>query len=491
LQRTSLASSHNCLNHRAMNVKELPAPKLDSWGQPGNLTPTQQDAYTSFRTQVKESELDIVKFKIESYENASLRYLRARNFNVTNAIQLMNDCIKRKTDDRYDFYAGLRPEQCTECDIEALNKYYPHGQVGYDIFNRPILFEHSGAVDGHAIHQMTTTEKLIHYHWWSMETSLNDMFEKAPRKAGEPPLISTCVIIDLAGLNMHHCSGIVLEHVKAMVALDNVCYPEILGKMLVVNAPWLAVQMWEMVKSWLDPRTQQKIEIMRPDGAKQSDRLLQFITPEHLPVRYGGTRADFLPIRKHTEYLSVARNSAIRKFMFVPHGHRLTVDTYVTDGELIFEAYSRTSKFTNHFNEHAMSYPDEQETISNFEQAKFVQSTSGLQLLNHQEMKGPGEKKTRRIILEFPAETHDLHFMVTWSNTARMVTRPLLYSLTVLPIGVPVERYLRESMQKAAESGAEDNSSAVTVNESNCDDNAQNEQQQAVEEEQVVLEETD
>jgi len=113
-------------------------------------------------------------------------------------------------------------------------------QVGYDVFNRPILFEHSGAVDGHAIHQMTTTEKLIHYHWWSMETNLNDMFEKAPRKEGEPPIISTCVILDLSGLNMHHCTGVVLEHVKAMVALDNVCYPEILGKMLVVNAPWLA-----------------------------------------------------------------------------------------------------------------------------------------------------------------------------------------------------------------------------------------------------------
>jgi hypothetical protein len=25
-----------------------------------------------------------------------------------------------------------------------------------------------------------------------------------------------------------------------MVALDNACYPEVLGKMLVINAPWLA-----------------------------------------------------------------------------------------------------------------------------------------------------------------------------------------------------------------------------------------------------------
>jgi hypothetical protein len=44
----------------------------------------------------------------------------------------------------------------------------------------------------------------------------------------------------LEGLGLVHCSGSTLDHVKAMVALDNTCYPETLGKMLVINAPWLA-----------------------------------------------------------------------------------------------------------------------------------------------------------------------------------------------------------------------------------------------------------
>ena len=45
------------------------------------------------------------------------------------------------------------------------------------------------------------------------------------------------------------------------LGLDNTCYPETLGKMLVINAPFLAVSTWSMVKRWLDPRTQQKIEV--------------------------------------------------------------------------------------------------------------------------------------------------------------------------------------------------------------------------------------
>lgn len=215
-----------------------PLVQLDTWGQPGHLKPEQEEALRQFTAQVSTNDLDRVRFRVESYENVSLRYLRARQFNVANAITLLHECIKRKTDGRSDYYAKLTPDQCANCDIEALKKWYPHAQFGYDKFNRPLLFEHSGAVDGNAIHQMTTTELLINYHWYSMETELNAMFDVAAQRG--PLVISTCVILDLSGLNMHHASARVLDHVKAMIALDNVCYPEMLGKMLVINAPWLA-----------------------------------------------------------------------------------------------------------------------------------------------------------------------------------------------------------------------------------------------------------
>jgi len=52
--------------------------------------------------------------------------------------------------------------------------------------------------------------------------------------------ISTCVILDLQGMNLSHFSPHAMEHLKAIVAIDNTCYPELLGKMLVINAPWIA-----------------------------------------------------------------------------------------------------------------------------------------------------------------------------------------------------------------------------------------------------------
>lgn len=219
----------------------LPIVQTDKWGVKGYLTEAQQQAYDQFRQEAKEEDLNIAKFKVESLENVALRYLRARNFNIPNALQLLSECVARKVDGNSSYWAKQTPDECAQCDVEGLKKWYPHAQFGYDKFNRPVLFEHSGAVDGNAIYQMTTLEGLVRYHWYSMEYLLNEMFERAPRASPDAePVISTCVVIDLAGFNMHHTSSIILDHVKAMIALDNTCYPEVLGKMLVVNAPWLA-----------------------------------------------------------------------------------------------------------------------------------------------------------------------------------------------------------------------------------------------------------
>jgi hypothetical protein len=124
--------------------KSSPAIQVDTWGTKGNLTEAQQTAFNSFTQRARADYLGIAKFKVETIESVSLRFLRARNFNVDLAITLLGECVKRKTDGQANVYANLSPDECGHCDIEALKKWYPHAQFGYDIFNRPILFEHSG-----------------------------------------------------------------------------------------------------------------------------------------------------------------------------------------------------------------------------------------------------------------------------------------------------------------------------------------------------------
>lgn len=221
---------------RSMSSKVV----LDAnWGQLGNLTEEQKNFLSEFLGSCDQSNLALAKFRSESVENVGLRFLRARNFSVAKALTLLNDCAQRKRDGKASIYAGMTADECGNCNNDALRIWYPHSTIGYDKFNRPILFEQSGKVDQAAIAQMITMDQLIAYHWWSMDYHLNEMLDNAPDRTADTP-VSTLCIMDLAGLNMSHCSSKMMDHLKTLVTIDNTCYPEILGKMLVINAPWLA-----------------------------------------------------------------------------------------------------------------------------------------------------------------------------------------------------------------------------------------------------------
>jgi hypothetical protein len=61
-----------------------------------------------------------------------------------------------------------------------------------------------------------------------------------------------------------------------------------------------------MVKGWLDPRTQDKIEFV-PVGDTLK-RLQEFISPEFIPVSYGGTGPEFHLPKLNTDFVQVRSN---------------------------------------------------------------------------------------------------------------------------------------------------------------------------------------
>ena len=62
-------------------------------------------------------------------------------------------------------------------------------------------------------------------------------------------------------------------------------YPEIMGNLFVVNAPYLFSGVWSVVKGFLDERTRKKIQIM---GSGWEKVLLEHVDAETLPTFLGG-----------------------------------------------------------------------------------------------------------------------------------------------------------------------------------------------------------
>jgi hypothetical protein len=91
--------------------------------------------------------------------------------------------------------------------------------------------------------------------------------------------------MDLKGVGISKVSS-VYSYVKQASAISQNYYPERLGRLYLINAPWGFSGVWSIVKGWLDPVTVQKIHIL---GSGYQKELLEQVPAENLPTIFGGT----------------------------------------------------------------------------------------------------------------------------------------------------------------------------------------------------------
>lgn len=103
------------------------------------------------------------------------------------------------------------------------------------------------------------------------------------RKSGY--LLETCCsVMDLKGVGLMKAPS-VFGYVQRVSVLSQNYYPERLGRLYLINAPWGFASVWSVVKGWLDPVTVQKIHVL---GSGYQKDLLAQVPAENLPKAFGG-----------------------------------------------------------------------------------------------------------------------------------------------------------------------------------------------------------
>lgn len=95
-------------------------------------------------------------------------------------------------------------------------------------------------------------------------------------------------ILDLQGVNLSTFSSVV-NLVREVSKIGQNYYPELLGKMFIINAPMLFTAIWTVVKQMLDEVTVKKIEIL---GSNYKNQLLKSIDEGNIPDFLGGNFID-------------------------------------------------------------------------------------------------------------------------------------------------------------------------------------------------------
>ena len=151
---------------------------------------------------------------------------------------------------------------------------------------RPVYIEQLGKIDLAAMYKITTAERMLQNLVCEYEKLADPRLPACSRKSGQ--LLETCCsIMDLKGVGLSKVSS-VYAYVKEASAISQNYYPERLGRLYLVNAPWGFSSVFSIVKGFLDPVTVKKIHVL---GTSYQSELLQQVPKENLPPILGGTCA--------------------------------------------------------------------------------------------------------------------------------------------------------------------------------------------------------
>ena len=183
----------------------------------GELTPMQESKLVQLKSWVSE----LLKGKVPS-DPVFLRFLRARDFNVEKAREMLSQSLIWRKKHGVD-------KILSEYEMpQVVKEYFPGGWYMHDKEDRPVFVLRLGVFDVKGIIKSVGEEGLTKLTLHVCEEGLR-LTEEASHRLNRP--ISTwCLLLDLEGLNMRHLWR---PGMKALLHIIEICeanYPETLGR---------------------------------------------------------------------------------------------------------------------------------------------------------------------------------------------------------------------------------------------------------------------
>ncbi|KAL4892117.1 CRAL-TRIO domain-containing protein [Aspergillus ambiguus] len=244
-------------------------------GHPGHTTPEQDAKVEQLR-----SELEKEGYTERLDTLTLLRFLRARKFDVAASKLMFVESEKW----RKEFGTDDLPRTFNYEEKPQVFAYYPQYYHKTDKDGRPVYIEKLGKIDLNAMYKITTAERMLQNLVTEYEKLADPRLPACSRKAGK--LLETCcTIMDLKGVGVTSIPS-VYGYVRQASAISQNYYPERLGKLYLINAPWGFSTAFNAVKGFLDPVTVDKIHVL---GSNYKKELLGQVPAENLPLEFGGT----------------------------------------------------------------------------------------------------------------------------------------------------------------------------------------------------------
>ncbi|KAI1757883.1 CRAL/TRIO domain protein [Xylaria castorea] len=264
-------------------------------GSTTELTADEQNRFQSFIEQCRENGLLQRPTGLSAEDTLDglndevtlLRFLCARAFDVPGALQQFKEAQAiRCSVNTTEAYNTIDID-----DFEHLRSIYPHWSGHRTKDGLPICILDAANLDG---------PNFAKYHNYTLSqvtcraiTSLDYLTRfvlplcsaMADRPDSDQPVSRAVYLVDITYISLKQAWSI-RGYAQSVTGLLATCYPEVVDKIYVVNAPPYFSKIWAFIKGWIDPNTATKLVIVPP--ADVMTTLLEMMDIECIPERYGG-----------------------------------------------------------------------------------------------------------------------------------------------------------------------------------------------------------
>ncbi|XP_061241345.1 putative SEC14-like protein 6 isoform X1 [Bos javanicus] len=193
---------------------------------------------------------------------------------------------------------------------EVVRLYEPSGFCGHDREGSPVWYHIIRGLDLKGLLLSVSKQELLRFNFWSLELLLRDCEQQSQKLGKKVEKIST--VFDFEGLSLRHLWKPGVELVQEFFSALEANYPEILKNLIVVKGNW-------------------------------KQELLKFISPDQLPVEFGGTMTDPDGNPKCLTKINyggdVPQHYFLRNHVRVQYDHQATVgrgSSLQVDNEILF-----------------------------------------------------------------------------------------------------------------------------------------------------------
>ncbi|XP_049694085.1 protein real-time isoform X1 [Helicoverpa armigera] len=247
----------------------------------GELSPVQESRLLQLRKWIN----DLQKGKVPS-DTTLLRFLRARDFNVEKAREMLSQSLLWRKKHQVD---RILSEYETP---DVVKQYFPGGWHHHDKDGRPLYILRLGQMDVKGLLKSIGEDGLLKLTLHVCEEGLK-LLEEASRSSNSA-VLSWCLLVDLDGLNMRHLWRPGVRALLRIIQIVEANYPETMGRVLIVRAPRVFPILWTIVSTFIDENTRSKFLFYGGKDYLQPGGLLDYIPKDLIPDFLGGPCKSFV-----------------------------------------------------------------------------------------------------------------------------------------------------------------------------------------------------